>query len=52
MPLRASTGRADEGALIETLEVEDPLSFALCLGPDAPGGPAILTALKRSPILD
>lgn len=52
IPLRASTGRADESAVIETLEVDDPPSFALCLGPDAPEGPAILTALKRSPTLE
>jgi hypothetical protein len=49
IPLQAASARNDEGLLIETLEVEDPIPFALCLGPDAPAAPAILTALKRSP---
>lgn len=48
IPLRADAARVDDGALIETLETEDPVPFSLCLGPDAPTGPAILTALRRS----
>ncbi len=50
--LRAAAVRVDEGALIETLEVDDPAPFSLCLGPDAPSGPVILTALKKSPSAD
>ncbi|MGD8867583.1 MAG: DUF4126 family protein, partial [Gemmatimonadales bacterium] len=44
--LRATSARIDDGPLIETLEVDEPVALALCLGPDAPSGPAILTVLR------
>jgi hypothetical protein len=46
--LAASRGQADHRPLVETVEVEAPVSFALCLGPDAPPGPAILTELQAA----
>ncbi len=46
--LAASRGQADHRSLVETVEVEAPVSFALCLGPDAPPGPAILTELQAA----
>ena len=52
IPLRAASAYVDDRLLIETLEVEEPISFSLCFGPDAPRGPAILTAIKRSPAAD
>jgi hypothetical protein len=46
IPLHATSARIDDGPLIETLEVDNPVRLALCLGPDAPSGPAILTVLR------
>lgn len=46
--LAASEGRADHRPLVETVEVEAPVPYALCLGPDAPPGPAILTELQAA----
>lgn len=43
IPLLAASASLDNGALIETVNVEEPIPFRLCLGPDAPTGPAILT---------
>lgn len=44
--LRANSARIDNGLLIETLEVDDPVRFSLCLAPGAPSGPAILAVLR------
>ncbi len=44
--LSPGAGSADHQPLIETVEVEASTSYAVCLGPDAPSGPAILAALS------
>jgi hypothetical protein len=46
--LARATGSADHGALLETVELDAVPPYALCLGPDAPPGPAILAALEPS----
>jgi hypothetical protein len=47
--LEPGSGSLDHGLLLETLEVETgTASYALCLGPDAPAGPAILAAIEAS----
>lgn len=46
--LHAASASLDDGVLVETLKVEHPLAFSLCLGPDAPPGPAILTVFKNA----
>lgn len=48
IPLHAATASIDNSALVETLKAEKPLAFSLCLGPDAPPGPAILTVLRNA----
>jgi hypothetical protein len=44
--LEPGPGRADHGALVETVEVDAATPYALCLCPDAPPGPAILTDVE------
>lgn len=39
-------GVADHGALVETVEIEAAVPYAVCVGPAGPAGPAILAALK------
>ena len=41
-------GVADEAALLETVEIEADVPYALCVGPSGPGGAAILAALGRA----
>ncbi len=47
--LAPAQGVADHGALVETLEMDAHTPYSLCLGPDAPSGPAILAALQTEP---
>ena len=47
--LTPAQGVADHGALVETLDMDSPTPYTLCLGPDAPSGPAILAALQTEP---
>ncbi len=46
IPLKPAEGHADHGVLIETLAMYAATPYALCLGPDAPSGSAILAALQ------
>lgn len=39
-------GVADHGALLETVEIEAEVPYAVCVGPSGPPGPAILAALR------
>jgi len=41
-------GRPDQGALIETVEIDAIPPYSLCLDPAAPEGPAILAELERT----
>jgi hypothetical protein len=41
-------GFPDHAALIETVEIDAATPYALCLGPRAPRGPAILAEMERS----
>ncbi len=45
LELEGGAGRNDHGLLVETIEVAAPTPYALCLGPGAPPGPAILAVL-------
>jgi len=47
LPLSRAGGRADHAALLETVVLEAQPPYSLCLGPDAPTGPAILAALAE-----
>ncbi len=47
VPLQRAGGRADHQALVETVVLETLNQYSLCLGPDAPPGPAILAALAE-----
>jgi hypothetical protein len=46
--LQPGAGQSDGRALVETVAFEVSPPYKLCLGPDAPSGPAILAALKGS----
>ena len=48
IPLTPAPGRPDHGTLIETLDLQAPTLYSLCLGPAAPSGPAILAALQAA----
>lgn len=48
IPLSANSARIDGRLVIETLEVDEPVRFAVCLAADAPSGQAILTVLRAS----
>ncbi|UCC72256.1 MAG: DUF4126 family protein [Gemmatimonadota bacterium] len=51
--LPRASGRADHGALLETVQLDALTPYAVCVGPDAPPGPAILAALagpKTEPV--
>jgi hypothetical protein len=48
IPLTPAPGRFDHGTLIETLNLEAPAPYTLCLGPEAPSGPAMLAALQSA----
>ncbi len=41
-------GQPDHAPLIETLEIQASSPYALCLGPEAPRGPAILAEMERT----
>ena len=45
--LQPARGRADHRALVETVVLDTLKPCSLCLGPDAPPGPAILAALAE-----
>ncbi len=47
LPLGRGPGVADAGPLVETVEIEAEIPYALCVGPSGPPGPAILAALER-----
>ena len=49
IPLAPAAGHLDHGALIETLDLGASTPYALCLGPNAPSGPAILAAIRTAP---
>ncbi len=49
IPLLPAPGHLDHGVLIETLDLDAPVPYALCLGPNAPSGPAILAAIQSAP---
>lgn len=49
LELESGDGRADNGLLVETIEVAAATPYALCLGPGAPPGPAILAVLGERP---
>ncbi|NIR46678.1 MAG: DUF4126 domain-containing protein [Gemmatimonadetes bacterium] len=44
--LEPGPGSVDHGVLLETVEVAARTPYTLCLGPDAPPGPAILAAIE------
>jgi hypothetical protein len=47
VPLQRAGGHADHEALVETVVLDTLRPYSLCLGPDAPPGPAILAALAE-----
>jgi hypothetical protein len=47
VPLQRTGGHADHQALVETVVLDALIPYSLCLGPDAPPGPAILAALAE-----
>ncbi|UCC83435.1 MAG: DUF4126 family protein [Gemmatimonadota bacterium] len=47
VPLQRAAGQADHQALVETVVLDTQNPYSLCLGPDAPPGPAILAALAE-----
>lgn len=49
LPLSRAPGHADHRPLVETVVLDALTPYSLCLGPDAPPGPAILTALAEPP---
>jgi hypothetical protein len=46
--LTPGPARADNAALIETVDIDAGVPYALCLGPEAPPGPAILAELESA----
>ena len=46
--LSLGDGHPDQGALIETVEIDAVPPYSLCLDPAAPEGPAILAELERT----
>lgn len=48
IPLGRAAGRADHEALVETVVLDTRTPCSLCLGPDAPPGPAILAAMAET----
>ncbi len=48
LPLQRAAGHADHGALVETVVLDSQAPYSLCLGPDAPPGPAVLAALAET----
>jgi hypothetical protein len=48
VPLERAAGHADHEALVETVVMDTLTPYSLCLGPDAPPGPAILAALAET----
>jgi hypothetical protein len=48
LPLQRAGGHADHEALVETVVLDTLNPYSLCLGPDAPPGPAILAALAET----
>ncbi|MGD2153491.1 MAG: DUF4126 family protein [Gemmatimonadales bacterium] len=48
LPLPRAGGRADHAPLLETVVLEARPPYSICLGPDAPAGPAVLAALAEA----
>ena len=46
--LGLGVGHPDHAPLIETVEIEAPAPYALCLAPGAPRGPAIMAEMERT----
>jgi hypothetical protein len=46
--LGLGAGLPDHAPLVETVEIEAHAPYVLCLGPEAPGGPAILAEMERT----